>query len=55
MYQVKKINDYQLVNINKIYYVDDRLNNLEIVKKNNINIITYHCYMYKLYQFKYLL
>ena len=50
------INDYQLVNINKIYYIDDRLDNLETVKKKNINVIIYHCYdMYKLYQFKYLL
>jgi FMN phosphatase YigB (HAD superfamily) len=46
------INDYQLVNINKIYYIDDRLDNLETLKKKNINVITYYCYdMYKLYQF----
>jgi hypothetical protein len=50
------INDNQIPNINKIYYVDDRLDNLETVKKKNINVITYHCGdMYKLYRFKYLL
>lgn len=50
------INDYQLDNISKIYYVDDRLDNLQIVKEKNKNVITYHCYnIYKLYEFKYLM
>jgi hypothetical protein len=49
-------NVYKLVNINKIYYIDDNLDNLEVVTKKNKNIITYHCHdIYKLYKFKYLL
>ena len=50
------INDNQLVNINKIYYIDDRLDNLQDIKETNNNVITYHCYnMYELYKFKYLI
>ena len=50
------INDYQLGNVNKIYYIDDRLDNLEVIAEKNKNVITYHCYnMYELYQFKNLL
>ena len=50
------INDYRLVNINKIYYIDDRLDNLQIIKEKNKNVITYHCSnMYNLYKFKYLI
>jgi len=45
--------DFQLVNINKIYYIDDRLDNLKVIKEKNNNVITYHCYdIYKLYKFK---
>jgi hypothetical protein len=48
------IDDNQLVNVNKIYYIDDRLDNLHVIKEKNKNVITYHCYnMYKLYKFKY--
>jgi hypothetical protein len=47
------IHDYSIVTINKIYYVDDRLDNLEVCALHNKNIITYHCFdMYKLYKFK---
>lgn len=47
------INDYSIVTINKLYYVDDRLDNLELCVSYNKNITTYHCYdMYELYKFK---
>jgi hypothetical protein len=50
------IDDYQLVNVNKIYYIDDRLDNLEVIAEKNKNVITYRCYnMYELYRFKNLL
>ena len=50
------IKDQQLVNVNKIYYIDDRLDNLQVVKEKNDNVTTYHCYnMYELYKFKYLI
>jgi hypothetical protein len=50
------IDDYQLVNTTKIYYIDDRLDNLQAIKEKNDNVIIYHCYdMNKLYKFKYLI
>jgi len=50
------INDNKLDNVVKIYYIDDRLDNLQIIKENFPNVITYHCNdIYKLYKFKYLL
>mgnify|MGYP006781846921 CR=1 FL=1 len=50
------INDYQLVNTNKIYYVDDRLDHLQAIKEKNNNVIIFHCYdMNKLYKFKHLI
>ncbi len=52
----KIISDHKLINLNKIYYIDDRLDNLEVVKEKNENIIIYHCMnIYELYKFKYLL
>jgi hypothetical protein len=49
------LND-KFVNINKIYYVDDRLDNLQVIKEKNTNVITYHCSnMYNLYKLKYLI
>jgi hypothetical protein len=48
----KIIHDYKLANINKNYYINDRLDNLHIIKEKNKNVIIYHCYnMYKLYKF----
>jgi endo-1,4-beta-mannosidase len=50
------MDDYQLVNANKIYYIDDRIDNLQAIKEKNNNVIIYHCYdMYKLYKLKYLI
>ena len=50
------IGDYQITDISKIYYVDDRLDNLEIIKEKNENVITHHCCdIYKLYKLKYLI
>jgi hydroxymethylpyrimidine pyrophosphatase-like HAD family hydrolase len=50
------LNDYKLVNTNKMYYIDDRLDNLQIVKEKNKNVITYHCSnVHALYKFKYLI
>jgi hypothetical protein len=50
------ITENQLVNANKIYYVDDRLDNLQVIKEKNEDVIPYHCYdIYKLYKFKHLL
>jgi FMN phosphatase YigB (HAD superfamily) len=38
---------------NNIYYIDDRVDNLDIIKKHNPDVITYHCYnIYELYKFK---
>jgi hydroxymethylpyrimidine pyrophosphatase-like HAD family hydrolase len=52
------MNDHQLVNenVNKIYYIDDRLDNLQAISEKNENVITHHCYnMYELYKLKNLL
>lgn len=39
----------------QIYYIDDRLDNLECVKNKFPSVITYHCVnMYELYKFKHL-
>jgi hypothetical protein len=52
----KIINDNQLDNVTKIYYVDDRLDNLQAVKDKYNSTITYHCYnIYELYKFKYVI
>jgi hydroxymethylpyrimidine pyrophosphatase-like HAD family hydrolase len=41
--------------IERIFYVDDRKDHLQIIQENNSNIILYHVTnMYELYQFKYL-
>jgi len=39
----KIIEDNKLNNVNKLYYVDDRLDNLLVVKNKNKDVITYHC------------
>ena len=40
----------------KIYYADDRADNLQVVKNYFSEISTYHCInMYQLYQFKYII
>lgn len=50
------IDDYSIITINKLYYIDDRLDNLEICVSHNKNILTYHCYdMYELYKFKHII
>lgn len=50
----KILYDYQLNNVNKIYYIDDSIDNLHIVKEKYNNVITYHCYdINKLYKLKY--
>ena len=39
---------------NGIDYIDDRIDNLQVVKNKNPNVITYYCYnIYELYKFKY--
>jgi hypothetical protein len=49
----KIIEDNKLNNVNKIYYVDDRLDNLLAVKNKNTDVITYHCNnLYELYKLK---
>lgn len=46
------MNDYKLANVS-IYYFDDRLDNLQVVKEKNKHVITYHCCnMYDLYKCK---
>jgi hypothetical protein len=48
--------EYQIVDVNKLYYIDDRLDHLQVVKEKNEKVITYHCYdMYQLFQFKHLI
>lgn len=48
------INNKKLVTINKIYYIDDRLDNIKVVKGKNEKVLTYHYNdMNKLYKFKY--
>ena len=50
----KIITDYNLNNITNIYYIDDRIDNLQVVKNKYPNVITYHCYnIYELYKLKY--
>jgi len=47
------INNNEIISPSKIYYVDDRKDNLEVVKESNKNVISYHCNnMYKLYEIK---
>jgi FMN phosphatase YigB (HAD superfamily) len=48
------MNDYYISHVDKIFYVDDRLDNIQVIKEKNMNVITYHCLnMYELYKFKY--
>lgn len=48
------IEDYSIQEIKSIYYVDDREDNINIIKKSNSKVKTYHCVnMYKLYKLKY--
>jgi len=50
------MNDYKIFDTNKIYYIDDRLDNLQIIKEKKNNVMIYHCDdIYKLYKFKYLI
>jgi hypothetical protein len=50
------INDNHIENIDRIYYIDDRFDNLQTVKKYNDSIIIFHCTnIYELYKFKYLI
>ncbi len=47
------IDDNKITGQNKIYYVDDRKDNLQVVKDKFVTINIYHCYnMYELYKFK---
>ena len=50
------VGDNHIENIDRIYYIDDRLDNLQTVKKYNDSIIIFHCInIYELYKFKYLI
>lgn len=52
----KIMNITNIHNIDKIYYIDDRLDNIQVIKEKYNNVITYHCYdIYKLYKLKYLI
>ena len=52
---LSQIIDENKINIiNQIYYIDDRLDNIQIIKEKHKKINTYHCdNLYNLYKFKY--
>lgn len=50
------IKDNKIIDLHKIYYIDDRLDNIKVIKEKYKNVITYHCCdIYKLYNLKYLI
>jgi hypothetical protein len=47
------MDDCGISKVNKVYYIDDRLDHLQTMNAKNDNIVTYHCLnIYDLYKFK---